>query len=151
MRTTRCSVPGRMLGAGAALTLLLTGCGAAAATDEAFGAGGGDEAATSVPVLGPEETVELLEQDPEVVLLDVRTPEEVADGALAGAIVIDFQGHDFDWRVGALNPDLTYAIYCRSGNRSAQAAELMRTMGFAHLYDVGAFADLEAAGLPTRP
>jgi phage shock protein E len=150
MRTTRSSASVRFVGAGAALALLLTGCGAAAATDEAFGPGG-EEAATSVPVLSPAETVELLENDPDVVLLDVRTAEEVAEGALAGATVIDFQGHDFDWRVGALNPDLTYAIYCRSGNRSAQAAELMRTMGFAHLYDVGAFADLEAAGLPTRP
>jgi phage shock protein E len=150
MTTPRSSATGRMLGAGAALALLLTGCGAAVATDEAFRSGG-EEAATSVPVLSPEETVELVERDPEVVLLDVRTAEEVAEGALAGATVIDFQGHDFDWRVGALNPDLTYAVYCRSGNRSAQAAELMRAMGFAHLYDVGAFADLEAAGLPTQP
>jgi phage shock protein E len=150
MRTIRSSAGVRVGGAGAALALLLSGCGAAVATDEAFGPGG-EEAATSVPVLSPAETVELLERDPEVVLLDVRTAEEVAEGALAGATVIDFQGPDFDWRVGALNPDLTYAVYCRSGNRSAQATELMRTMGFAHLYDVGAFADLEAAGLPTRP
>ncbi|MFM9134392.1 MAG: rhodanese-like domain-containing protein, partial [bacterium] len=43
----------------------------------------------------------------------------------------------------------TYAVYCRSGNRSAVATAEMGTLGYPHVYDLdGGFADLESAGMP---
>jgi rhodanese-related sulfurtransferase len=71
-----------------------------------------------------------LEADPQAVLLDVRTPMEVKMGALPGAQNLDFMGHNFAQKVAALDKSKTYFVYCRSGNRSAQACKLMYQMGF---------------------
>lgn len=121
----------------AVLALLLAGCSAASAGQD-------------VSVLSAGEAVELLEQEPDAVVLDVRTPAEVAQGSIQGAMVIDFQGPDFEEQVAELDRDATYVLYCRSGNRSAQAAQLMLDMGFSDLYDAGAYEDLAAVGLPIR-
>jgi phage shock protein E len=83
-------------------------------------------------------------------LIDVRTPAEVAEGALVGARNLDLQGPDFVGAVSELPRDEPYFVYCRSGNRSAQAIEIMRELGFTDLVDGGGFADLVAAGLPAE-
>jgi rhodanese-related sulfurtransferase len=70
-------------------------------------------------------------------VIDVRTPEEYAAGHLDGAVNIDITAADFDQRVAALDPTGTYLIYCRSGNRSAQAVERMRAVGLVDLTDLG--------------
>jgi phage shock protein E len=83
------------------------------------------------------------------VLIDVRTPEEVAAGALQGAANIDLQGPDFVAAVSELPRDEAYFVYCRTGNRSGQAIEIMRELGFTDLVNGGGFDDLAEAGLPT--
>ncbi|MFM1964362.1 MAG: hypothetical protein RL134_87 [Actinomycetota bacterium] len=89
-------------------------------------------------------------QSPGTVIIDVRTPEEFNSGHLQGALNIPVESPDFANQVSALDPTATYAIYCRSGRRSAVATAEMGSMGFLHLYDLeGGFADLEAAGMPT--
>jgi phage shock protein E len=82
------------------------------------------------------------------VLIDVRTPAEVAEGALAGAVNVDLQGSDFVAAISELPRDDAYFVYCRSGNRSAEAIAIMRELGFTDLVDGGGFADLVEAGLP---
>jgi rhodanese-related sulfurtransferase len=89
-------------------------------------------------------------QSPGTVIIDVRTPEEFASGHVQGALNIPVEAADFAQQVASLDPGTTYAIYCRSGNRSAVATAQMGGMGYPHLYDLeGGFADLEAAGMPT--
>ena len=89
-------------------------------------------------------------QSPGTVIIDVRTPEEFNSGHVQGALNIPVEFPDFATQVAALDPTATYAIYCRSGNRSAVATAEMGSMGYLHLYDLeGGFADLEAAGMPT--
>jgi rhodanese-related sulfurtransferase len=89
-------------------------------------------------------------QSPGTVIIDVRTPEEFNSGHVQGALNIPVESADFAQQVAALDPATTYAIYCRSGNRSAVATAQMGSMGYLHLYDLeGGFADLEAAGMPT--
>jgi phage shock protein E len=83
------------------------------------------------------------------VLVDVRTPEEFAQGHLAGAELIDFQAPDFRQRIAELPRDEPYFLYCRTGNRSAQAAAVMAELGFADVVDGGGYEDLVAAGLPS--
>ncbi|MBO3269561.1 MULTISPECIES: rhodanese-like domain-containing protein [Hymenobacter] len=97
----------------------------------------------------PTETAALL-QKPDVVVLDVRTPEEYADGHLAGARNIDFKAPDFDDRIAQLDKSKTYVLYCASGNRSGKTATLMAEKGFAKVDNAGGFKDLKAAGLPTE-
>lgn len=83
------------------------------------------------------------------VVLDVRTPEEYAAGHLRDAFNIDMLAADFQARVDTLDRDHTYYLYCRSGNRSQQAAEIMKKIGFRSLYNVGGFNALAKAGADT--
>jgi phage shock protein E len=88
-----------------------------------------------------------LTQQSGVTLVDVRTPAEFASGHLKGAQNIDIEAADFDARVAALAKDGSYALYCRSGNRSGQALVRMTATGFtkvAHL--VGGVGAWQAAG-----
>jgi phage shock protein E len=83
------------------------------------------------------------------VLIDVRTPGEVAEGHLTDAVLLDFQDPGFRDAIAELPRDEAYFVYCRSGNRSGQAIELMREMGFGDLVNGGAYDDLARAGLDT--
>lgn len=67
-------------------------------------------------------------------ILDVRTPEEVAEGHLANATTINFLSPDFTSQVASLNKKGTYLLYCRSGSRTRKAADTMQKMGFKHVY-----------------
>lgn len=78
-------------------------------------------------------------------IIDVRTPAEFADGHLDGAVNIDVQASDFDQRISELDPDGTYLIYCRSGNRSAVAVDRMGALGFGDLSDLGSVAEASSA------
>jgi len=64
-----------------------------------------------------------------VTVIDVRTPDEFASGHLPGAVNLDVQAADFADQVNALDAAGDYAVYCRSGNRSAAAVELMTQAG----------------------
>ena len=82
-----------------------------------------------------------------VVIIDVRTAGEFNEGHIANAINIDVESMRFDEEIAALDKDLTYALYCRSGNRSSIAAGKMSDAGFTSILNaqVG-FIDLVAAG-----
>ncbi|MCC7245044.1 MAG: rhodanese-like domain-containing protein [Saprospiraceae bacterium] len=71
-----------------------------------------------------------LDSNPDSVLLDVRTAMEVSAGKLPGAMVIDFMASDFRQKVAALDKSKTYFVYCRSGNRSGSACQIMHKLGF---------------------
>lgn len=67
-----------------------------------------------------------------VVLLDVRTPEEFSQGHIPGAKNIDvLQEAEFRKQILALPKDKSYLVYCRSGKRSSTALQLMKENGFA--------------------
>jgi phage shock protein E len=66
---------------------------------------------------------------PGVVLIDVRTDAEFAEGHIPGALHLDATAPDGVERLAALDPDVDYAIYCRSGNRSLRAMEVMAAAG----------------------
>lgn len=60
------------------------------------------------------------------------------DQRLPGATMIDFYSPDFANRIADLDRDIPYLLYCRSGNRSGQTAELMDEFGFTNVRDVEA-------------
>ena len=72
--------------------------------------------------------------DPNVVLLDVRTPQEYKNGHIEGALLVDFYANDFVDRLKALDRQKSYLIYCRSGNRSAKTLAIFEKLGFHHSY-----------------
>ena len=71
-----------------------------------------------------------------VVILDVRTPSEYAEGYIDGAHNIDFQSGNFENEIATLDKNATFAVYCRSGNRSGQAAKIMHDAGFHNVYNL---------------
>ncbi len=80
-------------------------------------------------------------------LLDVRTPEEVAAGAIDGAAVINIFDADFADKVAELDKSKAYFVYCRSGRRSANACQIMSDQGFGELFNLeGGYMAWEANG-----
>ena len=78
-------------------------------------------------------------------LLDVRTAEEFDSGHFAGAINLDVE----DIIAGKLPDaakDTQLYVYCRSGNRSAQAVSLLKQAGFTKITDLGGLTDVESIG-----
>ncbi|MCB0997352.1 MAG: redoxin domain-containing protein [Acidimicrobiales bacterium] len=112
---------------------------AAAATDE-----------PGVQLVSPEDAAAVIEAAPAgLVVLDIRTPEEYDEVHLADATLVDFYEDDFADRIGELDRDLPYVLYCNSGNRSADAAQLMRDLEFSEVYEVdGGIQGWLGAGLP---
>jgi phage shock protein E len=87
--------------------------------------------------------------EPGVVTLDVRTPGEFAEGYIEGARLIDFQSGNFENEIATLDKGATYAVYCRSGNRSGQAVKVMQDAGFTNVFNMnGGVIDWANAGLP---
>jgi rhodanese-related sulfurtransferase len=84
-----------------------------------------------------------------VITLDVRTPGEFMSGFIKGAKNIDFQSGNFETEIAALDKNVTYAVYCRSGNRSGQAVKVMHDAGFHNVYNLnGGVIDWTNAGMP---
>lgn len=103
--------------------------------------------------IGPQAALDLIQQNENnagFIILDVRTPSEYAAGHIEGAINIDFYSSEFEEMVKALDRDDTYLVYCRSGNRSGQARDLMGELGFAEVYNLsGGINAWQDAGLAT--
>jgi rhodanese-related sulfurtransferase len=84
-----------------------------------------------------------------VITLDVRTPIEFAEGHIHGARLIDFQSGNFENEISALDKNATYAVYCRSGNRSGQAVKVMQDAGFTNVFNMnGGVIEWANAGFP---
>ena len=132
-----------------ALTLAVTGCSAGTDATDTSGSDAVESPAPGAVALLPAEQFAAAAEQPGVVLIDVRTPQEYADGHLDGAANIDLNSPDFPAQIAELDPTVTYAVYCRSGNRSATATSYMLQQGFASPYELdGGIVAWQSAGLP---
>jgi phage shock protein E len=92
-----------------------------------------------------------LRADKKNVVLDVRTPEEYADGHIPGSVNIDFNSEDFDKQIAKLDKSKMYLVHCASGGRSARSCNKMGKMNFEHLYNLeGGMGAWEKAGKPVE-
>lgn len=89
-------------------------------------------------------------QEGDMVLLDVRTVEEFAEGHLEGAQQYDYyETESFKSMLEGLDKSKTYLIYCRSGSRSGNTMSMMQNMGFTSVYNLdGGILAWRAAGMP---
>ncbi|PIE51008.1 MAG: thioredoxin [Flavobacteriales bacterium] len=71
-----------------------------------------------------------------VVILDVRTPEEVAQGNIKGSSHINFYDEDFVNKINLINKEKTICVYCTSGGRSTDAAKILQKNGFTKIYQL---------------
>ena len=80
--------------------------------------------------------LDLMSKSTNLVLLDVRTPEEYMGGSAPNSINIDVLNTDFKSKIDLLDKNKEYIVYCRSGNRSSIASSIMATNGFLHVYNL---------------
>lgn len=133
--------------------LLAASCsGSDGSTDEALTADEREQVlgTPGIRVVPADEALTIQANPPaDLVVLDVRTAEEFAEGHLEGAVMLDFYDPDFAAQIADLDPDVPYLLYCRSGNRSGQTAEIMEQLGFADVSDVdGGILAWAEAGQP---
>jgi phage shock protein E len=89
--------------------------------------------------------------EPNAVILDVRTPEEVREGIVPGARTLDFHAADFAVRIGELDKSKTYFVYCKAGGRSSRTIDLMQSSGFKHVHELeGGYLEWTRAGYPVK-
>lgn len=85
-----------------------------------------------------------------VVLLDVRTPAEFNEGHIPNAVNIDVLAEYFSADIETLDKSKEYAVYCRSGKRSVDAAYVMGEAGFDKTFNLtGGIIEWLEAGNPT--
>lgn len=117
-----------------------------------------EEPAAEVPVaeesvtdVDAEEAAELLESDPDITVVDVRTPAEFADGHIEGAVNIDFSAPDFAEKLQELDRDGVYMMHCESGGRSGRALSQFEALDFNKVYHLETgMQSWREAGLPTE-
>lgn len=117
-----------------ATTALVAGCSTASASADLDGAAFAEQVAT-----------------PGVITLDVRTPGEFAAGHIPGAVNIDVESGTFEQDIAALDPGATYAVYCRSGRRSAVAIGIMEGAGFTSMSNLAGGISAWPGELVTGP
>lgn len=101
---------------------------------------GSDESTAAAVQPTSAETAVLPETDAnglKVVVIDVRTPAEYEMGHLSGALNLDLEGGQLEAALDDLDPNASYVVYCRSGNRSAVATQLMQAQGITTIQDLG--------------
>ncbi len=100
-------------------------------------AGAGGEGGPAIREVGPAEARALIRENAgnsDFVVLDVRTPEEFSRGHLEGAVLVDYRSPGFREEMAGRDKTKTYLVYCRTGNRSARALEIMKELGFRRYY-----------------
>lgn len=75
-------------------------------------------------------------ENPDYIVIDVRTPEEFNEDGINNAINIDYYGSLFEQKIAELDSSKTYLIYCRSGARSSNAALTFQKFGINSVYDL---------------
>lgn len=143
----------------AAASVLLAACGgdnetsSSTSSDTAAETGASNEStsAQGIRLVTAADGAAIAADPPEdLVILDVRTPEEFAEGHIDGATMIDFYSDDFADQIADLDPAVPYLLYCRSGNRSGQTTTLMADLGFGDVADIdGGILAWDQAGQST--
>lgn len=93
------------------------------------------------------EAEKMIKDNPNLVILDVRTAEEYAEGHLDKSVQMDVTKSDFETEAAKLDKTKTYLVYCRSGKRSATACEMLAKLGFANVSNMqGGYMSWSAEG-----
>ncbi|MGC9516747.1 MAG: rhodanese-like domain-containing protein [Methanomicrobiales archaeon] len=87
----------------------------------------------------PQEAFDIIEKNynnPDFIIIDVRTATEFNECHIKGSILLDYYSNDFKKQLNELDKDKLYVVYCRSGVRSKNAMEIMHLLGFQDVCNV---------------
>ena len=107
-----------------------------------------DGAVAASQLIDPSQYVEQFGDDESHLLLDVRTPEEFNSGHIEGAVNINVE--TLASRLEEVPRDMPIVVYCRSGNRSATASQILVNAGYQPVYDMGGIQTWVAQGFPVE-
>ena len=97
----------------------------------------------------PQEAENILKSRKDVVVLDVRTPDEFEEGHIAGAQNLDSMSDDLGKTLGGLDKGKTYLLHCEAGGRSSRVLKRMRELNFKSIYHMdGGISAWKEAGKP---
>lgn len=103
-----------------------------------------------IEMIAPEQVVEAVNTEKNLQLIDVRSNAEYAVSHLKDAQNICVTNDDFKEKVATLDKDKPVYVYCKKGGRSAQAALILKEMGFKEVYDLqGGLENWELQGMET--
>ena len=87
--------------------------------------------------------------NPNFVIIDIRTQEEFNSGHIGQATMIDYYLPDFKEKLSQLDRNKQYLIYCRTARRTGETSKIMKDIGFRTVYDMaGGITRWKAEGLP---
>lgn len=96
------------------------------------------------------EASEVLNADPDIRVLDVRTGWEYGRGHLDGAVNVNYYSLSFRKNLDKLDKDVTWLVHCKTGVRSGKTLPIMQELGFKHVVHMdGGIDSWREAGLPT--
>ena len=96
---------------------------------------------STIKYVSMDEIVQIMNQNENYIILDVRTFEEYNEGHIPNAICIPNETISKDTISKLPNKDQMILIYCRSGNRSKQAAKKLEKLGYTNLVEFGGIID----------
>ncbi len=91
--------------------------------------------------ISPVEAKKIMNENSDIVIVDVREEEEMAEGYIEGAVLIPLDTVESDIENKIQDKDKTILVYCRSGRRSAIACDIMDSLGYKNVYDFGGIID----------
>jgi len=116
-----------------ALSLGFTGCGSEKVPSTSNN--------SAYQKISPSKAKEMIENDSDIVILDVRTPDEFAEKRIPDSILIPDYEISEKAEETLKDKAATILVYCRSGNRSKSAAKALIEMGYTNVYDFGGIID----------
>jgi rhodanese-related sulfurtransferase len=116
------------------ILLLVAGCGASNQSAEST-------AESAYRQISQDEAMEMMARDDGHVVVDVRRQDEYDAGHIPGAILIPNESIGSDPPEALPDYNQIILIYCRSGNRSKQAAQKLFDMGYTRIYEFGGIID----------
>ena len=107
----------------------------------AFTACGSASSELSFQQISMDSAITQMAEEDNFILLDVRTPEEFADGHIPGAINIPNESIGENDITELPDKELRIYVYCRSGNRSKQASAKLVNLGYTNVIEIGGIID----------
>ena len=88
-----------------------------------------------------EEAKAMREEQSDYLIVDVRRPDEFAEGHIAGAINVPNETIGEEAAEALPDKDQYLFIYCRSGRRSKEASQVLADLGYTNVYEFGGIID----------
>lgn len=108
-----------------ALALIMTGCAGGASFEQ----------------ISQDEARQIMETTDDYIIVDVRRADEFAEGHIPGAVNVPNETIEEEAGAALPNKEQTLLLYCRTGNRSKQAAQKLADLGYSNVYEFGGISE----------